>query len=306
MERKSITSTRDLTDAEIEGLYALIAEQKAELEAGRRLPQVLARKTVGMLFEKASLRTRVSFEVATWQLGGYAIFIGAAEVQLGKREAVKDFARVICRYVDLIVARTFKQEHIEEMARESRVPVINALSNDLHPCQALGDFLTIKEHLGCWSGKTLVFVGDGNNVARSLANMAARLNTRFILAGPEGHDFAPEFLAEVRGLSEGASVEVMRDPVAAVAEADIIYADVWASMGQEKEAEERRRIFKPYQINAELLAKARPGAIVMHCLPAKRGQEITDEIMDGGQAVVYDQAENRLHAQRGLMTMLFS
>jgi len=306
MKSKNVTSTRDLTDAEIVDLYVLIAEQKAALEAGLRLPQVLAGKTVGMLFEKASLRTRVSFEVATWQLGGYAIFLGAAEVQLGKREAVKDFARVICRYVDLIVARTFKQEHIEEMARESRVPVINALSNDLHPCQALGDFLTIKEHLGAWSGKTLVFVGDGNNVARSLANMAARLNTRFILAAPEGYGFTPEFLAEVRGLSASASVEVMRDPVAAVAEADVIYADVWASMGQEKEAEERKRIFKPYQINAGLLAEARPGAIVMHCLPAKRGQEISDEVMDGDQAVVYDQAENRLHAQRGLMTMLLS
>ncbi len=306
MESKSITSTRDITDAEIADLYALIAEQKAELEAGRQLPQVLAGKTVGMLFEKASLRTRVSFEVATWQLGGYAIFLGASEVQLGKREAVKDFARVICRYVDLIVARTFSQEHIEEMGRESSVPVINALSNALHPCQALGDFLTIKEHLGTWEDKTVVFVGDGNNVARSLANMAARFNTRFILASPEGYGFAPDFLADVRSLKEGASIEITGDPIAAVSEADVVYADVWASMGQEKEAEERRRIFQPYQINAELLSRARPGAIVMHCLPAKRGDEITDGVMDGGQAVVYDQAENRLHAQRGLMTMLLS
>jgi len=306
MKPKSITTDLSLTDSELQEVFRIALAQKEALRRGKPLPQVLKGKTAGMLFEKASLRTRVSFEVGVGQLGGHSLFLGAQEIQLGKREAVKDFARVICRYVDLIIARVFKQEHIEEMARESRVPVINALSDYLHPCQALGDFLTIREHLGAWEGKTLAFVGDGNNVARSLCYLSARLGAKFILAAPQGYGLAESFLAEARKLGKNPSLLVMHDPAAAVKGADIIYTDVWASMGQEAEAEQRQKIFAPFQVNAPLMARAKPKAIFMHCLPAYRGQEVTDEVMDGNQAVIYDQAENRLHAQRALMTLMFS
>jgi len=305
MMSKSILTDLDLTDAELQQLFSLAAAQKAALRRGERLPQILQGKTVGMLFEKPSLRTRVSFEVGVSQLGGHSIFLGAQEVQLGKREAIKDFARVICRYVDLIVARVFKQEHLEEMARESRVPVINALSDYLHPCQALGDFLTIREHFGDWAGRKLAFVGDGNNVARSLALLAARLGVRYVLAAPEGYGFTEDFLAWARQAGRNPEIAITHDPLAAVADADIVYTDVWTSMGQEAEAETRRQRFRPFQVNAQLMTRARPEAIFMHCLPAHRGEEVTDEVMDGPHAVVYDQAENRLHAQRALMTMLF-
>jgi len=305
-EDRSLTSVRDLTREEIERIHALAVEQKARLAAGGTLEPVMRGKHTGMIFEKPSLRTRVSFEVATRQLGGAVTFLGRDEVGLGKREAVRDFARVLSRYVDLIVARTFRHEHIEEIAAESRVPVINALSDYLHPCQALGDTLTIREHLGDPAGLKVCFIGDGNNVARSLALACGALGMRFVLAAPEGYGFDESFLRALREYAPEAEVETGTDPKALVRGADVVYTDVWASMGQEAEAAERDRIFRPFQLNGDLMRLASERAIAMHCLPAHRGQEITDEVMDGPQSAVYDQAENRLHAQRALMTLIMA
>jgi ornithine carbamoyltransferase len=301
---KSITSVRDMTRGDIEHIYAVAADQKAILRTGGMLKPRMLGQTVGMLFEKPSLRTRVSFEVATTQLGGHVIFMGAGEVQIGKRESVADFARTLSRYVDMMVARTFKQEHVEEIARESRVPVINALSDFEHPCQALGDMLTIQEHLGGFSGKKACFVGDGNNVARSLCLACGALGVAFAIAAPEGYGFSDDFVKMAKKYAPKLQLEMGTDASALAKGADVVYTDVWTSMGQEAEVEQRKKAFRPYQINAALMKKANRNAIVMHCLPAKRGEELTDEVIDGPQSVVYDQAENRLHAQRALMTLL--
>ena len=302
--KKSLTGVTDVTRTDIELIYAVAAEQKSILEADGMLKPVLINRVVGMLFEKPSLRTRVSFEVATTQLGGHSLFMGAGEVQIGKRESVADFARTMSRYVDMIVARTFSQAHVEEIARESRVPVINALSDYEHPCQALGDMLTIKEHLGGFDGRKVCFVGDGNNVARSLALICGALDVPFAIAAPEGYGLAADFLNLLKKYAPRAKVETGTDPAKLLKGADVVYTDVWASMGQEAEAEKRKQVFRPYQVNSALLKRASKKAIVMHCLPAKRGDEISDEVLDGPQSVVYDQAENRLHAQRALMTLL--
>ncbi len=272
---------------------------------GRNAP-LLKGKTLAMVFQKPSLRTRVSFEMAMQHLGGHAFYLGPQEIGLGKREAISDVARVLSGYVDAIMARVFDHEHVEELARWADVPVINGLSDYNHPCQALADGLTMYEHFGRIEGLKVVFVGDGNNVAVSLLHLCAKLGAHFVFSGPEGYDIPEKAwrLAEDFARESGAALHVERDPHKAVEGADVIYTDTWVSMGQEAEAEQRMKVFPPYQVNAALVARAKPTAVVMHCLPAHRGYEITDEVMDGPQSVVFQQAHNRLHAQKGLLALL--
>jgi len=275
------------------------------MKNGRSSP-VLKGKTLALLFEKPSLRTRVSFDVAMQELGGYALYLSPAEVGLGEREPVADVARVLSRYVDAIAARTFKHETVEELARWADVPVINALSGGEHPCQALADLLTIYEKKGRWRGLVLSFVGDGNNVARSLMLGAALVGMDFRIASPQGYGISTGLVDKAKSLAaaSGAAIACVESPQEAVRAADVVYTDVWTSMGQEKEQAERRRAFGGYQVNAELLALASPDAIVMHDLPARRGEEIADEVIEGPQSVVFDQAENRLHAQKAVLSLI--
>ena len=308
MRSKHFVSIADTPLDDLLEIFEVTARQKETLAAERRLGFTLEGKTLGMLFEKPSLRTRVSFEVAMNQLGGSVCFLGANEVQIGKREAVRDFARVLSRYVDCISLRVFKHRHVVEVARNSRVPVVNALSDYAHPCQALADLWTMKERLGEWEGRKLVFVGDGNNVARSLGFLCARLGVRFALASPRGYGFDKAYLRKLERTvaNKRFKLETGADPHKLLRDADAVYADVWASMGQEAERDARRKAFAPYQINRKLLKSARRNAIVLHCLPAHRGEEITDEVMDGPQSAVYDQAENRLHTERALLALLMN
>ncbi len=305
MTVRHFTSVRDLSLAEVQEILDLSKQLKAEWHRDRKVKR-LEDKTLAMIFEKPSLRTRVSFEVAMSQLGGRAIHLSQHAVGLGKREAIKDFALVLSRYVDAIMIRTAAHQNVTDLAEWSSVPVINGLSDHLHPCQAMGDLLTIEEKLGRLEGVKLVFVGDGNNVARSLASLSLMTGARFTLACPADFQFTSEFLQEIGWQSKEhpGEVSMTEDLGAAVKDADIIYTDVWASMGQEAAAEKRQQAFVPYQLNAELLSKADKKALVMHCLPAHRGQEITDEVMDGAQSIVYDQAENRLHVQKGILKFL--
>jgi ornithine carbamoyltransferase len=265
----------------------------------------LAGKVVALVFEKPSLRTRVSFEAGVAQLGGTSLFFPGNEVGLGWRETHADFARTMSRFVDALVLRVFKQETVDAIAQYGSVPVINGLSDRSHPCQALADLLTVQESFGSVEGRTVVFVGDGNNVARSMAAGCAKLGAKFVLACPVGYEF--DDLFKKRYLADiGEPVpETVHDPVAAVANADVIYTDVWTSMGQEAEREERLQRFAPFQVNAALMAQAPPHCKVLHCLPAHRGEEITDEVIDGPQSAVFDQAENRLHAQKAILEWLF-
>jgi ornithine carbamoyltransferase len=265
----------------------------------------LAGKTVALIFEKPSLRTRVSFEAAVAQLGGSSLFLPGNEVGLGWRETHADFARTMSRFVDCLVLRVYKQETVDKMAEFGSVPVINGLSDRSHPCQALADLLTIREQFGTVEGRTVAFVGDGNNVARSLAAGCGKLGATFVLACPVGYEFDDEFLSKYPAAVGGPLPKTVHDPVAAVADADVIYTDVWTSMGQESEREERLQRFAPFQVNAQLLAAAPKHCKVLHCLPAHRGEEVTDEVIDGPQSAVFDQAENRLHAQKAVLEWLF-
>ena len=275
------------------------ARIKKALLKGKMKP-VLEGKVLGMVFEKPSLRTRVSFQAGMAQLGGQAIFLNGADAGLGKRESLPDIARTLCEYVDAIVTRTFQHENVVEFARWATKPVINGLSDYYHPCQALGDLLTMRECFGDLEGKTITFVGDGNNVARSLAIAAGKVGVRFILSAPKAYCFDQPFLDTYQTHVQG-KLEEIEDPIKAVAGADIIYTDVWASMGQEAEAKERGKHFHAYQVNDALLKHAPQHAKVMHCLPAHRGEEITDDVMDGPQSVVFPQAGNRMHAQKALI-----
>ncbi len=298
-----------LADYTPDTLWEILDKARALKEewqrTGRNAP-LLKGKTLAMVFQKPSLRTRVSFEMAMQHLGGHAFYLGPQEIGLGKREAISDVARVLSGYVDAIMARVFDHEHVEELARWADVPVINGLSDYNHPCQALADGLTMYEHFGRIKGLKVVFVGDGNNVAVSLLHLCAKLGAHFVFSGPEGYDIPEKAwrLAEDFARESGATLHVERDPHKAVEGADVIYTDTWVSMGQEAEAEKRMKVFPPYQVNAALVARAKPTAIVMHCLPAHRGYEITDEVMDGPQSVVFQQAHNRLHAQKGLLALL--
>jgi ornithine carbamoyltransferase len=297
----------DLNATQAEALLQLAWALKLAGSVGPHgLDTILSRKSLALIFEKPSLRTRVTFEAGMFQLGGQAMHLAAGDIGLGQREPVADVARNLERWVDGIAARTFRHQTVVDLAAHAKVPVINALSDHEHPCQALADMLTLLEHHMKLEGLQLAYVGDGNNVANSLALLAAKLGVNLALACPAGYEPAGEVIAAAQAEAEqrGSWIRVARDPREAVRGADAVYTDVWTSMGQESEAEERARIFRPYQLNAELMALAKPEALVMHCLPAHRGEEITDEVMDGPQSVVFDQAENRLHAQKAVLAVL--
>lgn len=291
----------DINPAELKSLLAEAARLKADLKRGLR-PPLLASRVLGLIFEKPSLRTRASFEAGMAQMGGSSVFF--SDGAMGTREPIADFARTLSGYVDGVVLRTFKHQTIEEFATYSRVPVINGLSDLYHPCQTLGDLLTVQELFGKLDGRTLVFVGDGNNVARSLALGAGFAGARFILTAPPGYGFDAAFLEQYRKAVPHGDLEIEGDPHQAVARADILYTDVWTSMGQEAERDERRRQFAPFQVNASLLARAPKHARVMHCLPAVRGEEITADILDSERSAAFQQAENRMHAQKALLKWL--
>ncbi|MCB0195876.1 MAG: ornithine carbamoyltransferase [Anaerolineae bacterium] len=280
---------------------------KDEFKAGGNQP-ILKDKILGMVFQKPSLRTRVSFEVGMLHLGGNAIYISPNEIQLGSRESVPDVARVLSGYVDGIMARVFSHEHMLELAQYSEVPIINGLSDYNHPCQAMTDIFTIWEHFGKVEGLKIAYVGDGNNMANSLMTVALKLGAHFSIASPEGYTLPPEVLEAGHQLA--AEQELMltesEDPTEAVLDADVVYTDVWTSMGQEAESARRLEVFPPYQVNSELLTKAKPTAVVLHCLPAHRGEEITDEVADGPQSLLFQEAENRLHAQKGILALLLA
>ncbi|GAB4411940.1 MAG: ornithine carbamoyltransferase [Anaerolineales bacterium] len=304
---KHFIAISDFTPEEIQHILDVAVQLKAEWKQGGNRP-ILQGKTLAMVFQKPSLRTRVSFEMAMHQLGGYAFYLSPDEIGLGKRESVADVARVLSRYVDCIMARVFDHKHVEELAAYSRVPVINGLSDYNHPCQAMADLLTVMEKKGRLKGLTLAFVGDGNNVATSLAFATAQVGMNFAIATPPGYELPQAVVEKARALAQrtGSRILTTHDPTEAVRGADVIYTDVWTSMGQEKEREERLKVFPPYQVNAALVALAKPDVIVEHCLPAHRGEEITDEVADGPHSVLFDQAENRMHAQKAILAVLLA
>ena len=303
MEAPHLVNISDLSRADLQEVFDVARELKARWKRGQRCDS-LAGKTLVMIFEKPSLRTRVSFEVGMNQLGGRALYLSPSEIGLGKREAIKDVARVLSGYVDGIMARTFAHATIQELARHSRVPVVNGLSDQSHPCQALADMLTAMEEFGEVAGRIWTFVGDGNNVARSLCVLCGRLGVKFRLAAPPGYELSDEFLAQARSDAPELQYEYVEDPKAAVAGADVVYTDTWVSMGQEDQKQKRLQDFAAYQLNAELMSGAGSEAIVMHCLPAYRGLEITDQVLDGPQSRVFQEAENRMHAQKAVLHLL--
>jgi len=302
---RDLVSMDDFTAEEVWAVLEFARDLKRRREQGERF-RPLAGRTLAMIFEKPSLRTRVTFEVGMYQLGGLAVYLAPQDAQLGTRETIPDAARNLERWVDAIAARTFAHATVEGLAEHARIPVINALSDREHPCQTLADLLTVYEHFGGFRDITLAWVGDGNNVCHSLLLGAAKVGLNLRVATPPGH--APNAAIVQRATAQArearATISLTIDPAEAVADADVIYTDVWASMGQEHEAAQRRALFRPYQVNPALVGRARPAAVVMHCLPAHRGEEITDEVLDGPQAIVLDQAENRLHAQKALLAMI--
>ena len=304
---KHLVSLADLSSQEIWQLLHTARDLKAAWKAGGNEP-ILAGKSLAMVFEKPSLRTRTSFEMAMVHLGGHALYLSPDEIGLGKRESVADVARVLSRYVDGIEARVYAHRTIEEFAAYATVPVINGLSDWTHPCQALGDALTLWEHKGAIEGQRLAFVGDGNNMANSLLFLGGKLGLHVTVASPPGYEPHPAVLRLAREAAQasGAELAITNDPVAAVECADVVYTDVWASMGQETEAEQRKVCFAPYQVNADLMSHAPSGALFMHCLPAHRGDEVTDEVADAPYSVIFDQAENRLHAQKAVLAILMA
>lgn len=290
----------------LEHFLAVAKRLKKQLKATGRNDPIAAGKTLAMIFEKPSLRTRVSFEVAMNQMGGAAIYIAPTEVGLGTRESVPDVARVLSGMCDAIMARVFEHDKLVQLAKHAAIPVINGLSDYSHPCQALADLMTADEHFGRLKGLTLAYIGDGNNVARSLMCACARFGVKFRIASPGGYELENELIDRIMKDFPQLDFSRTSDPALAVREADVIYTDTWVSMGQEAEKAKRLPIFQPYQINADLLKAAPSTAIVMHCLPAYRGVEITDEVIDGPQSVVFQEAENRLHFQKGLLSVLIA
>ncbi|MEO0206192.1 MAG: ornithine carbamoyltransferase [candidate division WOR-3 bacterium] len=298
--KRDLTSIFDLTREEIYQIFDITRELK-EKQKKRIEHKLLKDKTLAMIFEKPSLRTRVTFETGMTQLGGHAIYLAPADIQLGKRETVKDVAKNLSRWVDIIMARVFSHNHIRELADNASVPVINGLCDLEHPCQILCDLFTVIEKKGDLNKITLAYIGDGNNVCNSFVAASALLGFKMNIATPDGYEPYKEYLKKAK------NVKRTNNPAEAVKDADVIYTDVWASMGQESEAEQRKKIFKPFQLNSELLRNAKKtDYIVMHCLPAHRGEEITDEVIDGSHSIVFDQAENRLHIQKGIMVFLCS
>ncbi len=307
--RKDFLSVLDFEAADLERCLALAAQVKTERALGRHAPtaDALDGRHVAMLFDKPSLRTRSTFEIAIRELGGHVVAL-QPDVALGRREPVADVARNLERWVDAVIIRTFSQQVLEEFAAAAgRLHVVNALTDQEHPCQAVADLLTLQERLGPLRGRTIAYVGDGNNVAASLAHAAAMVGVHVHVASPEGYELPESVVREAEAVARhGARLRLVAEPLHAVRDADAVYTDTWTSMGQEAEAEVRRRVFARYQVNADLMAAAGSGALFMHCLPAHRGEEVTADVFESAQSVVFDQAENRLHAQKALLLMLLA
>lgn len=302
--KKDLLSIADLSKDEILHLFELSDYLRNLLKRGR-FYHPLRGKTLGMLFRKPSTRTRLSFEVGMHQLGGCAIFLSSQDLQLGRGETIEDTGKIFSRYVDAIMMRTFDQEEVVKMAQSSSIPVINGLTDLLHPCQALSDYYTLWKRKIDLETIKFVYVGDGNNVCNSLLLGAAQLGIDIVVSNPKGYDPNPKIMEITKKIGNG-KIVVQRDPLKAVQKADIVYTDVWTSMGKEPEKNARKRIFQPYQVNENLLRRAKKDALVMHCLPAHRGEEITSEVMDGSQSIVFQQAENRLHLQKAILVELLS
>lgn len=300
--KKDFLSILDFTREELERILELCKEQKP-LAQRFRLKHTHPGRVLACIFHKPSLRTRISFEVAIRQLGGSSLYITDREIGLGSRESPRDVGSVLSRYVDGIMIRTFDQEMVNELAENSQVPVINGLTDLLHPCQVLGDIFTVMEKRGTIDDKKIVFVGDGNNVARSWLNAAARFPFKFVLSAPPGYEISDSFINEVKRHGD-ADYAWIQDPEEAVRGADVVYTDVWTSMGQEEEKEERKRAFKKYRVDDGLMALAKEDSLFLHCLPAHRGDEVMDSVIDGPRSVVYDEAENRNHIQRAILALL--
>ena len=302
--KRDFLSVRDFTREEILESFELARDMKKDR---MKYNDSLKGQTLALIFEKPSLRTRTTFDVGIQQLGGYSLYLSPNEISLGKRESVYDVAKNLERMVQGIMIRTFAHQIVEDMAKYARIPIINGLTDLLHPCQAMADYLTILEHKGKLDNSIkVVYVGDGNNVAHSLMYAGARLGVNVTISTPRG--FEPNAIVWKNAVEDaqtkGAKIEIIHDPIEAVKDADVIYTDVWASMGQESETEKRKQIFRPYQVNSKLMSYAKSDAIFMHCLPAHRGDEVTDEVIDSPQSVVFDEAENRLHAQKAIMYKL--
>lgn len=301
---KDFLAISQLSKDEIFEIFDLARDLKDRQKRGEK-HQFLRGKTLAMIFQKPSARTRVSFEVGMFQLGGHALYLGPNDIQVGKRETTGDIARTLSRYVDLIMARLFGHEDILELAEFASVPVINGLTDLLHPCQVMADLFTIYEHRDLNKDLKVAFVGDGNNVANSWLNLAAKIPMVLAFAIPEGYDPDQDILQKAKqsGVSE---IQIFRDPLQVVKDADVIYTDVWASMGQESEAEKRKAAFQNYQVNTELVQQANHDCVIMHCLPAHRGEEISAEVIDGSRSIVFEEAENRLHVQKAIMVKLLA
>jgi len=305
IEVKDLLSIHDLSTKEINDILDLAKTLKKQLKNGEQ-HHLLKGKTLGMIFQKASTRTRVSFEVGMWQLGGAALFLNANDMQIGRGEPVKDTARVLSRYVDGIMIRTYSHDEVIELAEYASIPVINALTDLMHPCQALTDIFTVLEHKGTLQGLKMAYIGDGNNMVNSLLQACAKVGMDISIATPKGYEPNAAIVAEALTVAAitGSKIEICEDPFVASQDADVFYTDVWASMGKEIEQEDRREVFVNYQVNKELLSVAKKDAIVLHCLPAHRGEEITEDVFESEQSVVFDQAENRLHVQKAIMVLL--
>lgn len=302
---KHFISLHDITVDEFNSLLSLAAKLKAEQKAGKP-HRILEGKTLAMIFTKSSTRTRISFEVGMYQLGGQALFLSSNDIQLGRGETIYDTAKVMSRFVDGIMIRTFAHQDVLDLAKYGSIPVINGLTDLLHPCQALADLMTVYEHKGALKGLKLAYIGDGNNVAHSLLYACTKAGMVISVASPKGYECDPEIVANAKADAAltGANILMTNDPVEAITNADVVYTDTWASMGQESEKEERVKIFKNYQIDSELFSKSKPDSIFMHCLPAYRGFEMTADVIDGEHSVVFDEAENRLHAQKAVLATL--
>ncbi len=300
---KHLNCLFDLSGPDIEEIFAAASELKRKWADGER-PNLLAGRVLTQVFDKPSLRTRISFDAAVMQLGGNSIFLSSKDAGLNGRELLPDVARVLSKYSDAIVLRTFSQAQIDDFVRYSSCPVINGLSDDRHPCQALTDLFTMQEVFGNLTGRRLVFVGDGNNVAASLAVAAALMGLSMTVCAPSGFQLSADFLSELRTRIPAGDITQTDDPLQAVGEAEVIYTDVWASMGRESEADARKKVFAPYQVNTQLMTAAPDTCRFMHCLPAHRGSEVTDAVLDGPQSIVFLQAENRMHLAKGLLVWL--
>lgn len=301
---RHLLSIADLDREEVEKVFHTAALLKAEVKVGKR-QDIMKGKILGMLFEKSSTRTRISFEVAALQLGGHAIYLASDNLQIKRGESIPDTARVFGRYMDVIMGRVYSHKTLQELAAHAGIPVINGLCDLEHPCQALGDLFTIKEKLQNLNGVKMVYIGDGNNVCHSLMLAGAICGMKVVACTPEGYEPKAEFVKQAKALAKiyGGEIVLEKDPKKAVANADVVYTDVWTSMGDEGQEAVRKAKFKAYQVNDKLLKEAKPSVMVMHCLPAHRGEEITDEVMDGPHSIVFDQAENRLHIQKAVLAL---